>query len=607
MRSAELTNAQLKQIKADQKITEESLHAVKLSGEQLSKKHDQDTPIPLVNCKYCGKKHPRDKNLCPAYGAKCQKCGKPNHFAAKCKSKTYRPRVNYIEEDEANSDDDYTIGTVTHHIGALNAKPSKGNMIPKQLFASMKVNDKVNIKFQLDCGATCNILPLKQYVQAMGNPEDIYLQRINATLTMYNGTVMHPVGKCKVTCTRGNSKHLLEFQVVDCDVKPLLSAETCQKLKFLQVLVNDKHDKEAMAPEKMSVNATSDIFQEYADVFEGIGCLDESYHIEIDPSVKPVIHPPRRVPVTLKDPLKKELNRMVEEGILAPVKDPTDWVSSMVTVVKPDKLRICIDPKDLNRAIKRSHYPMPTIEEVATKLSNAKVFSVLDARSGFWQIKLDEETSILTTFNTPFGRFRWLRMPFGICSAPEEFQRRMNNTFENLKGTALPQEGHPVAFTSRALTATERNYAQIEKELLSIVHACDRFDQYVFGREITVETDHKPLEVILRKPLFAAPKRLQRMMMQLQKYNLKVIYKRGSEMYIADTLSRAYLSAPNQISVEEQEFIRAVENVKMTKYLSISPERLQEIQEKTREDATLQDLKKSVENGWPRETKYHHE
>ena len=131
------------------------------------------------------------------------------------------------------------------------------------------------------------------------------------------------------------------------------------------------------------------------------------------------------------------------------------------------------------------------------------------------------------------------------------------------------------------------------------MHACDRFDQYVFGREITVETDHKPLEVILRKPLFAAPKRLQRMMMQLQKYNLKVVYKRGTELYIADTLSRAYLSAPNQVDEEEQEFIRAVENVNMTKHLSISPERLQEFQEKTRDDATLQDLKKNIENGWP--------
>ena len=111
---------------------------------------------------------------------------------------------------------------------------------------------------------------------------------------------------------------------------------------------------------------------------------------------------------------------MVEEGILTPVNEPTDWVSSIVTVVKPNKLRICIDPKDHHRAIKRSYYPMPTIEEVPTMLSKAKVFTVLDAKSGFWQVKLHE----------------WLRMPFGICSAPEEFHRRMNNNFENLKGTA---------------------------------------------------------------------------------------------------------------------------------------------------------------------------
>ncbi len=161
VRSAELTNAQLKQIKADQKITEEVIDAVKVNGEQLSNKHDQDSLTPLVNCKYCGKKHTRDKNQCPAYGAKCQKCGKPNHFEAKCRSKIRRSRVHYIEDDEPNSDSDHTISTVIHHIGALNTKTSKENMIRKQLFASMKVNDKVNIKFQLDCGATCNILPLK--------------------------------------------------------------------------------------------------------------------------------------------------------------------------------------------------------------------------------------------------------------------------------------------------------------------------------------------------------------------------------------------------------------------------------------------------------------
>ena len=262
-------------------------------------------------------------------------------------------------------------------------------------------------------------------------------------MIMYNGNVMHPVGKCKLKCTRGSCPYMLEFQVVDGDVKPFLCAESCQKLQFLKVLVNDSlnHRVDAVAQDfrpatpvsKSEFNSTY-ILKEYADVFEGLGLLEGPYHIEIDPTVKPVVHPPRRVPVTLNELLKKELEHMVEEEILIPVNKPTDWVSSMVTVVKPNKLRICIDSKDLNRDIKRSHYPMPTIEEVATKLRRAKLFSVLDAKSGFWQVSLDDESCKLTTFNTPF---RWLRVPFGICSAPEEVQKRMNNTFEILKGTAV--------------------------------------------------------------------------------------------------------------------------------------------------------------------------
>ncbi len=76
----------------------------------------------------------------------------------------------------------------------------------------------------------------------------------------------------------------------------------------------------------------------------------------------------------------------------------------MVMVVKPEKLRICIDPQDLNKAIKREQYPLRTIEEIVAEMPNAKVFSVLDANYGFWQVKLDEESSKLCTFNTPFGR-----------------------------------------------------------------------------------------------------------------------------------------------------------------------------------------------------------
>ena len=99
------------------------------------------------------------------------------------------------------------------------------------------------------------------------------------------------------------------------------------------------------------------------------------------------------------------------------------------------------------------------------------------------------------------------------------------NASESGPSATIMQEGQPVAYSLRALSNTERNYVQIEKELLSIVHGCTHFDPYVYRREVTVETEHKPLENILRKPLLSAPKRLQRMLLLLQKDKLKIVYK----------------------------------------------------------------------------------
>lgn len=100
-------------------------------------------------------------------------------------------------------------------------------------------------------------------------------------------------------------------------------------------------------------------------------------------TVRPVVHPPRRVPVALRDRLKEELDKVVKEGIIIPVTEPTKWVSSLVLVNKPERLRICIDPPYLNKALLRSNYPLPIVEDVATRLSKTKVFSDLDAKNGF--------------------------------------------------------------------------------------------------------------------------------------------------------------------------------------------------------------------------------
>ena len=141
----------------------------------------------------------------------------------------------------------------------------------------------------------------------------------------------------------------------------------------------------------------------------------------VDPSAVPVQHTSRRIPVALKKEVKAKLEDLERKGIIVKETAPTEWISNVVLVAKPGKIRICLDPQELNKVIQRPKYEMPTLEELLPKLYKAKIFSTLDAKDGFYQISLDQANSKLTTFWTPFGRYRYLRMPFGVSLAPEEF------------------------------------------------------------------------------------------------------------------------------------------------------------------------------------------
>jgi hypothetical protein len=114
-------------------------------------------------------------------------------------------------------------------------------------------------------------------------------------------------------------------------------------------------------------------------------------------------------------------------------------------------------------------------------------------------------------------------------------------------GATLLEEGQPIAFASRALSTTERNYAPIECEALAVVFACEHLDSYILGKHVTVYSDHKPLETILNKSILKAPKRLQHMQLRLQHYDITVCHKPGKHMYIAYTLSRASLMNDNNV------------------------------------------------------------
>ena len=143
---------------------------------------------------------------------------------------------------------------------------------------------------------------------------------------------------------------------------------------------------------------------------------------------------PRHVPVPLLSRVKAELERMRQLRVIVPVREPTDWCSGMVVVPKPqDNLMICVD---LNRVygVRREHHQLPSVEQTLAQLAGAKIFTKLDANSGFWQIPLTPESSRLTTFIIPFGRFCFTRLPFGITSAPEHFQCQIAEILQDMEG-----------------------------------------------------------------------------------------------------------------------------------------------------------------------------
>lgn len=164
-----------------------------------------------------------------------------------------------------------------------------------------------------------------------------------------------------------------------------------------------------------------------------IGCCKD-FEYDIDFLDNPVfkIIPPRRIPHAIRDQVKTELDQMVRMRIIEPVSEPSPCVSPMVTVKRGSKLRICMDPTELNKNIKRRHYPLKTIEEISARVYGAKFFTKLDCEKGFWQLKVTKRTSEYLVFSTPWGRYRYLRLPFGISPAPEVFSEVMNRKLEDI-------------------------------------------------------------------------------------------------------------------------------------------------------------------------------
>jgi len=214
-----------------------------------------------------------------------------------------------------------------------------------------------------------------------------------------------------------NREKLKGLFITDNDNQTLLGMPVILDLDLLPKIVNQVSEKQ--------VNKQQ-LFDKYPEVFNGLGKFGGEVSLLLKSGAEPRSLAPRLIPHKKRGELQIELNRLVDSGVIAKYVSPALWLSPIVLVNKPNgDLKICLDPQYLYSQLIRAHCAIPTLPEILSRISRSKYFTTLDAKQGFHQIPLSEESSKLTSFMTPFGKYRWLRMPMGICNAPEIFHQQM--------------------------------------------------------------------------------------------------------------------------------------------------------------------------------------
>lgn len=759
----------------------------------------------IIKCGQCGLNH--QQRQCPAYNDVCKKCNKRGHWANMCRNKTPRnrgrERQNEQPSDHRRQQSRRRYGSrrsysqrQIHEMSEEDQDPESGQANEDQqsddlMFYCVSVSgmcfDSVTgnreeaftvvdiicpektgqhrIKLKVDTGASGNTLPLRTIKQIYAEGWTDIVQQTTAKLTAYNGSTIPCLGEVDLVCRyRDCAWTTQKFYVVDVPGPAVIGLPTCDALKV--VTIHAIYDPPILQASKTQPRITSiqDLLSKYPEQFDSIGSFKGEARLHLKEDANPSIDAPRKCSVNLKEKLREELQMMEDQGVIRKITHHTDWCSSLTTTVKSNgALRVCLDPKRLNGNLKRCPHKIPTLEELNPAFSKAKFFSKLDAKAGYWSVHLAKESQELTTFRTPFGRYCFQRLPFGLATSQDIFQQEMDritnqvpgcigiaddvavvgkteeehdrnllqlmdtakkeglvfnsskctiktdkitffgsiytaagttpdpmkvedihkmptpqdkedlqrflgmmqylapyipkfsekaeplrgllkkdvpflwmedhqNAFNMLKstisaeaclryydpqkatvlevdasmkglGACLSQEDKPIAFASKSLSAAQANYSNIERETLALVFGVSRFHTYLFGKKFTILTDHKPLEMIWRKPLTSAPPRLQRLLVKLQGYDIEVKYKPGKDMVVADALSRL----PNPDKREDIPLDVGIDGVSMDHtedgyqmdMVHFGCNKQEELRRSTAQDPVLRMLAETIKNGWP--------
>ena len=286
----------------------------------------------------------------------------------------------------------------------------------------------------------------------------------------YSKQSVQIVGKVAVTCTHANVIKLCIFYATDItDTKVILGINFCRAFNLMKINGDEEcvcrqieidginyFPKGLDVPNSFTTNiklppvnihlklrrdCKAHIMELFPDLFNGVKTIkDAIVKLYLDATITPIIQLPRKIPQAMVDPLKKEIDRMLDLGVIQKldINKATDWCYNLVLVCKPNgKLRVCLDPRTINPALRFNVHNSRTFQDVTLSIRGVKKVSKIDVNSGFWMLTIDENSQLLMMVNTLWGRYSLTKKPFGLNQAQYFFQFYMDKHFQDINSNTI--------------------------------------------------------------------------------------------------------------------------------------------------------------------------
>ncbi|XP_062713907.1 uncharacterized protein K02A2.6-like [Aedes albopictus] len=348
------------------------------------------------SCFACGQSgHLANSPDCPARGRICRRCRELGHFETVCRKQKQRSEAVRRPRKIYNIDKSSAVEQEEEDKDKRDDSPE-----PKKVYYAFYGGNQTNLLDGVIGGIAVKVL--------IDSGADANLIRLETWKMMKERKVI------VVTSTKGTT--VAEFFVVNGGQKDILGDATAKKLGVLKVGIEVNNVDKEMKP-----------FSKIKGVKAQIRMMADA---------RPVFQPVRRVPIPMEDAVNRKLDQLLQRDIIEVKQGPATWVSPLVIVGKTSgEPRICLDLRQVNEAVVREHFPMPVVDEYLARLGRGKIWSKLDIREAFHQIELDDDSRDVATFITNKGLFRFKRLPFGLVTAPEIFQRIMEEILSGCEGT----------------------------------------------------------------------------------------------------------------------------------------------------------------------------